>query len=522
MADNAKKVLWADDEIDLLEAHILYLGQFGYVVTGVTSGMDAINRVMSEPFDVVLLDEHMPGMDGIETAALIKDKRPDVPVIMITKSEEESLMDTALGARITDYLTKPVNPTQILVALKKVIEKSAIEQKIVTRDYLAEFREISMKLTENPSWEEWIDIHARLCSWEIELDRLPDEGLKHSIEGQREECNVEFGKFVEDHYEDWVWDKREDRPPLSVDVVRRWVMPRLKAGENVLFLVIDCLRADQWMAIEPLLYDNFRITRDYHVSILPSATPYSRNALFSGLFPGEIETEYPDLWRRSEDDELSSNRFERQLLDKQLHKAGLMLEPEPKYVKILDPEEANNTARKVNQYFNNRLVSMVFNFVDMLGHSRGQSEVIREMLPHEAGYRSVVRAWFEHSSLRQILTAFGKQKWTVIVTSDHGSIRGTKGAKVVSDREASTNLRYKHGRNLKVEKRQAIVVPRPERFKLPNRGINVGYIIAKEDYYFVYPTNYHKYLTVYKDSFQHGGCSLEEMVLPVAIMEGKG
>jgi hypothetical protein len=228
------------------------------------------------------------------------------------------------------------------------------------------------------------------------------------------------------------------------------------------------------------------------------------------------------LWKTSEDDELSCNRFERQLLDRQLREAGMLIEPEPKYVKILDPEEANITAKKVQQYFNNRLVSMVFNFVDMLGHSRSQSDVIREMLPHEAGYRSVVRAWFEHSSLRQILQAFGKQKWTVIVTTDHGSIRASKGAKVVSDREASTNLRFKHGRNLKVDERQAMVLPKPEKFRLPRRGLNVGYIIAKENYYFVYPTNYHKYLALYKDSFLHGGCSLEEMVLPVVVMEGKG
>lgn len=518
---DTKRILWADDEIDLLEAHVLFLAQYGYEVTGVTNGEDAINRVLSEPFDAVLMDEHMPGMDGIETAAAIKEKRPDLPVIMITKSEEEALMDSALGAKITDYLTKPVNPTQILVALKKVLERGQIEQKIATRDYLAEFRQISLKLMEGPTWREWIDIHAKLCGWEIELDRLPDEGLKQSLEGQREECNIEFGKFVEAHYEDWAWGKN-DGPPMSVDVVQNWMMPRLAAGENVLFLVIDCLRADQWMAMEPLLYDNFRITRDYHFSILPSATPYSRNALFSGLYPGQIEEIYPDLWKKSDDDELSCNRFERQLLDKQLQRLGVTLEPEPKYVKILDPEEANATAKKVPQYFNNRLVSMVFNFVDMLGHSRSQSDVIREMLPHEAGYRSVVRAWFEHSSLRQILQAFGRQKWTVIVTSDHGSIRANKGSKVVSDREASTNLRFKYGRNLKVDSRQAIEVPRPERFRLPKRGLNVGYIVAKENYYFVYPTNYHKYLALYKDSFLHGGCSLEEMILPVVIMEGKG
>lgn len=516
-----KRILWADDEIDLLEAHVLYLGQYGYDVTGVTNGADAVTRVMSERFDAVLMDEHMPGMDGIETAMVIKEKRPDLPVIMITKSEEEALMDTALGAKITDYLTKPVNPTQILVALKKVIEKQQIEHKIVTRDYLVEFRQISERLHMGPAWEDWADIHARLCSWEIELDRLPDEGLKQSLEGQREECNVEFGKYVEEHYEDWV-SGQGDKPPLSTDVVRKWVVPRLQSGRNVLFLVIDCLRADQWLAIEPLLYDNFRITRDYHFSILPSATPYSRNALFSGLFPGEIESDYPDLWKRSEDDELSSNRFERQLLDKQLQKLGVALETEPKYVKILDPEEANATAKRVQQFYGSRLVSMVFNFVDMLGHSRAQSEVIREMLPHEAGYRSVVKAWFEHSSLRQILQAFGKQKWTVVVTSDHGSIRAQKGVKVVSDREASTNLRHKHGRNLKVERRHAIIVDRPERFRLPRRGINTGYIIAKEDFYFVYPTNFHKYLALYKDSFLHGGCSLEEMILPVAVMEGKG
>jgi CheY-like chemotaxis protein len=517
-----KKILWADDEIDLLKAHVLYLGQFGYDVTEVTNGDDALNKAMNEPFDAVLLDEHMPGMDGIETAAAILAKRPHIPIIMITKSEEESLMDSALGGKISDYLTKPVNPTQILVALKKVIEKNAIAQKIATRDYLTEFRQISLKLAEGATWKDCLDIHASLSTWAVEMDRLSDDGLKHSLDGQREECDVEFSKLVENEYENWVWAKPEERPPLSVDVVQKWVIPQLKAGENVLFLVIDCMRADQWIALEPFLYDDYSITRDFYYSILPTATPYSRNALFSGLFPRDIENDYPDLWRKSEDDELSSNRFERQLLDKLLQKSGVQLEPEPKYVKILDPDEANNTAKKISQYFNNRLVSMVFNFVDILGHSRSQSEVIREMLPHEAGYRSVIKAWFEHSSLRQILQAFAKQKWTVVVTTDHGSIRVTKGAKVVSDREASTNLRYKHGRNLKVDKRHAIVINQTEKCRLPNRGMNIGYIIAKEDYYFVYPTNYHKYLTLYKDSFQHGGCSMEEMILPVVVMKGKG
>jgi CheY-like chemotaxis protein len=516
-----KKILWADDEIDLLEAHVLFLGQHGYAVTGVTCGDDAVSKIEGESFDVVLLDEHMPGMDGLETAVKIKDRRPDVPVIMITKSEEESLMDDALGAKIADYLTKPVNPTQILVALKKVTERNAIEQRIATRDYLQEFREISNKLFEGPDWKEWADIHARLSWWEIELDKLPDEGLKQSLEGQRAECNVEFSKYIEKRYESWVWDQ-EERPPLSVDVVKNFVAPRLLAGEKVLYLVMDCMRYDQWMAIEPLLYDGFRVTRDFHFSILPTATPYSRNALFAGLYPAEIEKEIPGLWAATDEDEGSSNRFERQLLDMQLTRLGITVEPEAKYVKVLDPEEAASTAKKVSQYFDRKLVSMVFNFVDMLGHSRSHSDVLREMLPHEAGYRSVIKAWFEHSSLRQILQSFAKQGWTVVVTSDHGSIRGQKGAKVVSDREASSSLRYKYGRNLRVDSRQALVAPKPENLKLPKRGMNTGYIIAKENYYFVYPTNYNKYLSLYKDSFQHGGISMEEMILPVAVLEGKG
>lgn len=521
MSETPKKILWADDEIDLLEAHVLFLRQHGYEVTGVTNGKDAISRAVEEQFDAVLMDEHMPGMDGLETTVVIKEKRPHLPVIMITKSEEESLMDDALGSKIADYLTKPVNPTQILVALKKVIDKGAITQRIATRDYLSEFRQISLLLHEGPDWRSWTDIHARLSSWEIELDQLPDEGLMQSLEGLRNECNVEFAKFIEKHYENWVQGEK-DRPLLSPDIVQNWVLPRLKAGENVLYLVIDCMRVDQWIAIEPLLYDHFHITRDYYFSILPTATPYSRNALFSGMYPGDIESVYPDLWRTSDDDEGSSNRFERQLLDKQLEKAGLLLNPEPKYIKVLDPAESNATAKKIQQYMNNRLVSMVFNFVDMLGHSRSHSEVIREMLPNEAGYRSVVRAWFEHSSLRQILQAFAKNKWTVVVTSDHGSIRGMKGGKVVSDREASTNLRYKYGRNLKVDKRHALIIPYPEKYRLPKRGINTGYIIARENYYFVYPTNYHKYLSLYKGSFLHGGCSMEEMIMPLVIMEGKG
>lgn len=519
MPDN-RRILWADDEIEMLKAHILFLGEHGYDVVGVTNGEDAIHRVREETFDVVFLDEQMPGRDGLETLSVIKGIRPDLPVIMITKSEEESLIEEAIGAKITDYLTKPVNPLQILSALKKVVERRQIEQKVATRDYLEEFRQISLKISQQPTWKDWIDIHAKLSAWEVELDSLPDEGLKQSLEGQRSGCNTEFAKFIEENYADWMRDGTE-RPPLSVDFCSRYLAPKLKQGRNILFLVIDCLRLDQWLALEPMLYDFYSISRDHYYSILPSATPYARNALFSGQFPGDIEAEFPELWKRSEDDEFSSNRFERQFLDRQLAALGLELEPEPKYVKILDAEEANATLRKVQRYFNNRLVSMVFNFVDILTHSRAQSEVIKEMTPNEAAYRSVIRAWFEHSSLFQILKAFAAQDFLVILTTDHGSIRGTKGARVVSDKEASTNLRYKHGRNLRVDRKHAFICQRPEKLRLPRRGLNINYIFAKESYYFIYPTNYHKYLNLYKDSFQHGGISLEEMILPIAYLEPK-
>ncbi len=517
---DSRRILWVDDEIDMLEAHILFLNERGYDVVGVTNSEDAVHRVRGETFDIVFLDEHMPGRGGLETLSIIKDIRPDLPVIMITKSEEESLIEEAIGAKISDYLTKPVNPTQILSALKRLVERRQIEQKVATRDYLEEFRKISLKISEQPTWKDWIDIHAKLSAWEVELDPLPDEGLKQSLEGQRVECNIEFGKFIEENYADWIWD-RVERPPLSVDCCSRFLVPKLAEGRNVLFLVIDCLRLDQWLALEPMLYDYYTVSRDHYYSILPSATPYARNALFSGQFPGDIEAEFPELWKHSDDDEFSSNRFERQFLDRQLLELGLQLEPEPKYVKILDIEEANATARKVQRYFNDRLVSMVFNFVDILAHSRAQSDVIKEMMPNEAAYRSVIRAWFEHSSLFQILKAFASQNFLVILTTDHGSIRGMKGARVISDKEASTNLRYKHGRNLRVDRKHALICQHPEKFRLPRRGLNVNYIFAKEYYYFIYPTNYHKYLNLYKDSFQHGGISLEELILPVVYLEPK-
>ncbi|TKJ38568.1 response regulator [candidate division LCP-89 bacterium B3_LCP] len=514
-----KRVLWADDEIEMLRPHILFLEDRGYDVTAVTNGEDAIAQVHRGSFDVILLDEHMSGMGGIVTFSEIKALRPGISTIMITKSEEETLMEEAIGQQIDDFLTKPVNPSQILLALKKLTESSKINRDRIAKDYLAQFNQISTLVSMGATWEEWIDVHVKLSSWDIELDRFPDLGLNDVIQDQKRQCNAEFVRFVEDHYLDWI--NTEDGPVLSPGIATNFLATPLKQGRNVLFIVIDCLRMDQYLAIEPLLAELFDVRREYHYSILPTSTPYSRNAIFSGLYPRELEQQYPDLWKRGEDDESSSNRYEHQLLDQQLQRLGVTLKSDSKYVKILDLEEADSVERKVSTYFNQSLVSMVFNFVDILAHARSDSDVIKEMVRNEASYRAVTRSWFEHSSLYNILRAFANQDTMIVLTSDHGSIKTYRNTKVISDKDASTNLRYKHGRNLKCDDKHALCIRNPQDFKLPNRGINIDYIIAKEDYYFVYPTNYNKYVNLYKNSFQHGGISLEEMILPVAILNPK-
>jgi CheY-like chemotaxis protein len=512
-----KKILWADDEIELLRPHILFLEERGYDITAVTSGEDAIAQVQHISFDVILLDEQMSGKGGIATFSEIKSLRPGISTVMITKSEEEGLMEEAIGQQIDDFLTKPVNPSQILLSLKKLTEASKINRERIARDYLSQFNQISTLISMGAHWEDWCDIHVKLSGWDIELERFPDLGLSDVFQDQKNQCNAEFSRYIEENYLGWITG--DDAPVLSPDVAEKYLATPLKQGKNILFLVIDCLRMDQYLAIEPLLSELFTVKRNFYYSILPTSTPYARNAIFSGLYPADLERQHPDLWKRGEDDESSSNRFEHQLLDQHLSKLGVSLKSDSKYVKILDPEEADNVERKVSTYFNQPLVSMVFNFVDILAHARSNSDVIKEMVRNEASYRAVTRSWFEHSSLYQILRAFADQDVMVILTTDHGSIRTQRSSKVISDKDASTNLRYKHGRNLKCDGKHALSIRNPQDYKLPNRGINIDYLIAKEDYYFVYPTNYHRYVNLYKNSFQHGGISMEEMILPIVTLD---
>lgn len=519
-----KKILWIDDEIELLRSHIIFLTEKGYDVSTVTNGEDALQIVKEEEIDLIFLDEMMPGIGGLEVLARLKDINNNIPVVMVTKSEEETLMDEAIGGKIKDYLTKPVNPSQILLVCKKILEGKRISSQFVTKDYLQDFNQISRSLQDNLDYDEWIELYNKLSNWDVELDGHTDSGLRQSLNEQKKECNKEFSRYVERNYHTWIHStKKTERPILTTDIVSDFVIPTIKGNQQaVFFFVLDCLRLDQWLVMEQHLVDLFKISKDYYYSILPTATAYSRNALFAGLYPSDIETNYPDLWKGNDEDENSMNKSEKELLQLLLDRNRIKLNNELTYIKIIDPEVGRNFEHNIMSYQSNHLTAVVVNFLDMIAHGRSDSELLKEIARDEAGYRSLTNSWFSHSSLLSTFRSIAKMKNVkVVITTDHGSIRSMRGAKVLGDKHTSTNLRFKYGRNLKVDEKHAIFIKDPLDYKLPRRGITTNYIIAKEDYYFVYPTDYHKYLSHYKDTFQHGGISMEEMILPVITMEPK-
>lgn len=519
-----KKILWVDDEIELLRSHIIFLAEKGFAVDTVTNGEDAITHVKENNYDLIFLDEMMAGMGGLETLGIIKDLYPNIPVVMITKSEEETLMDEAIGGKINDYLTKPVNPSQVLLVCKKILEGKRISGQYAAKDYLQDFNEISRALLESNSYSEWIDIYLKIVNWDIELDTHSEINLRQTLNDQKKEANKEFSKFVEKNYQGWLTAKdKYDVPPLTNEITEKHVLNHLKNSDtHVFYFVIDCLRLDQWLVMEKHLIDSFNIEKEYYFSILPTATPYARNTLFSGLYPSEIEKNYPQYWNSGDDDEKSMNRYEKELLQLLIDRKKIKLKNDLKYIKIIDPEVGRNFEQNIHSYQNTQFTAVVVNFLDMIAHGRSDSDLLKEIARDEAAYRSLTNSWFTHSSLLstlKTLAAFKNVK--IIITTDHGSIRSMRGAKVLGDREASANLRFKYGRNLKVDEKHAVYIKNAADFMLPKRGVTINYIIAKEDYYFVYPTDYHKYLTYYKDTFQHGGISMEEMILPVITMEPK-
>jgi hypothetical protein len=434
-------------------------------------------------------------------------------------------MNEAIGGKISDYLTKPVNPSQVLLVCKKILEGKKISGQYAAKDYLQDFNQITQALSSGLDFTEWINIYQKLVNWSIELDKHREIGLEQSLNDQFKEANKEFSKFVERNYRSWLSNENDksDAPNLSPQITEKYVLKHIRdEGKSIFYFVLDCLRLDQWMVMEKHLTDLFKIEKDYYYSILPTATPYARNALFAGLYPSEIERNYPNLWVSGNDDESSMNKYERELLQHLIDRKRIKLRNELKYIKIIDPEVGRNFEQNIHSYQNTHLTAVVVNFLDMIAHGRSDSDILKEIAPDEAAYRSLTNSWFTHSSLLNIFNTLSKMKNVkIVVTTDHGSIRSLRGAKVLGDREASTNLRFKYGRNLKVEDKHAVFVKNSSDYKLPKRGVTINYIIAKEDYYFVYPTDYHKFLTHYKDTFQHGGISMEEMILPIITMEPK-
>lgn len=513
------KILWADDEIDQLKPHLIFLKNKGFEVTPVTNGEDALAHIRSEAFDLVFLDEQMPGMDGLATLSEIKNSQPHLPVVMITKSEEESIMEEAIGAKISDYLIKPVNPNQILLTIKRILDKKRIRDEKSAQSYLQDFNKISQRISDETEWEEWISIYRQLCRWDLELSS-GDANMRQVLLDQVQQANHVFAEYIEHDYRYWLGTDDTDRPPLSTDIIKKYVKPHLDKGETTLFFLIDCMRFDQWLVFERILNDFFQIETDFYYSIIPTATPYSRNAIFSGLFPAEIERHYPQLWQRQDDDESSMNRYEEELLSAQMKRMGLDISP--RYEKILQAEEGRKVADRIKNYTQSPLSAFVFNFVDTLVHTRSDSAVLKEIAPDVPAFRSLTETWFRHSSLLSMLQELAESDVKIVLTTDHGSIRALRDTKVLGDRETSTSLRYKFGRNLKADENSALTIRKPNEYKLPDTGIVNNYIIAKEDYYFVYPTNYHKYQNRYRDTFQHGGISMEEMILPVVTMTPRG
>lgn len=518
---NRGKLLWVDDEIELLRSHILFLNEKGYSVDTATNGEDALEMISQKQYDLILLDEMMAGMGGLETLSKIKEINPLIPVVMITKNEEEALMEEAIGSKISDYLLKPIKPNQVLLVCKKFLEKKEISAQYVSKDYLQDFNYISRRLLEQPDFEEWIEIYLKLINWRLELLEHPELELQTTFDDLMKEARREFSKYIERNYKHWIHSE-EDRPLLSTDVVQETVIPLLKEGYNVFFFVLDCMRYDQWLVMEEMLRPYFNIKKISYYSILPTSTPYSRNAIFSGLFPSEIERYYPELWTHGNDDETSHNRYEKELLEKLLDRKRIRLKNDLKYLKLIDPEYGKNFEHNVLSLVDHNLVAVVVNYLDMIAHSRSDTTILKEIAPDEQAYLSLTKSWFTHSSLFRALRTLSQSKKTrVVITTDHGSVRCMHGAKVLGDREALPNLRYKFGRNLKAEEKQAVYIRNPQEYKLPRRGLTISYIIAKEDYYFVYPTDYSKYLNLYKDTFQHGGISMEEMILPIITLEPK-
>ena len=517
-------LLWVDDEIEQLKAHIMFLEKKGYEVATVSNGTDAIDLCQERNFDLVLLDEQMPGISGLETLQRIKEIQPALPVVMVTKSEEENIMEQAIGQKIADYLIKPVNPNQILLTLKKNIHRKEIETEVTQSHYQQNFQQIAMQIMDCQTWQDWVEIYKRLVHWELELSST-DSNMTEMLQMQKEEANLGFAKFIKKNYLEWVANlgnlrdpKEPSRPILSPEIFKTKIFPLLNEGKKVMLVVLDNFRCDQWRMLAHELSDQFEMEEELYCSILPTATQYARNAIFSGLMPDKIAEMFPDLWV-DEDEEEGKNLNEEPLIQTQLDR--YRRKNTFSYHKVNNSIDADKLMQQMKNMNKNDLNVVVFNFIDMLSHARTESKMVRELANNESAYRSITLSWFRHSVIADFFRQLAQSDYKVIVTTDHGSIRCTQPVKIVGDRNTNTNLRYKLGKNLSYDDKNLFTIKDPRKALLPAPNLSTTYVFATGDAFFAYPNNYNYYVAYYRDTFQHGGISMEEMIVPLITLTGK-